>query len=448
MGGSGADTINYSFVVTGTNTTRYASQFADTVNSLLASGTPLTLVNSTGGDAILPDGDAKTFIYDLIPSTVNGAQNVFNIFGPGYVVDSVNGGAVLNLAGHDTVLVAGQNSMTTVSSANAGIVGNNDLIVFVSGNNEYLGDSTKGGGSGDTIVGGAGFDTISTGGGSATVYSGTGDATIYLNDTVFGSSVNQFVWLDDGNAVVFANGANDEVIATASGQTVNGGTNTNSNLTVVLGPTSSNDLVNGGAGTSIVYDSSSGNTVDGGTGGMWFVGGAGISATLNADGGQLAVFGAAGDSINVGSSTGVTTGLTALIAGSGAESLGGAGAVSTLALFGSSDTAASDTLTGGSGNDTLVAGVGNETLTGGAGANVFLLDTATGGGGNITISDFLASSTNTVAFEGYTPSDVASALASGTETNGNFTIILSDNTTVTFTGVTGANELSGHIVTF
>jgi len=448
-GGSGVDTINYSFVVTGTNTTRYTLQFADTVNSLLAGGDPLTLVHSSGADAMLNDRGAQPHIYDLIPSTVNGAPNVFNIFGPGYVVDSVNGGALLNLAGSDTVLVAGQNSETTVNSANAGVDGNNDLVVFVSGNNEYLGDSTAGAGNGDTIVAGSGFDTISTGGGSATVNSGTGDATIYLNDTISGSTINQYVWLDDGHSVVYANGQNDAVIATVGGQTITGGSSTTSELSVVLSGSSAGDLVSGGAGGTAVYDfSAGGNTIDGGTGGMFFVAGGNIADTINGGGGAVVVFGAAGDSITFGNSAGVTTGLTQLIAGAGTESLGGASAVSSLDLIGSSDTAANDTLTGGFGNDTLQAGVGNETLTGGAGTNLFVLNTAVDAGGNITIADFAASATNEIAFGGYSPSDVASALADGTEANGNFTITLSDNTTVTFVGVTGASELTGHIFTF
>jgi hypothetical protein len=443
------DTINYSFVVTGTNTTRYTLQFADTVNSLLAHGTPLTLVQSSGADLLLNDQGASAHIYDLIPNTVNGGSNVWNIFGPGYVIDSVSGAGDLNLAGSDTVLVAGQNSETTVTSANAGINGNNDLIIFVSGSNEYIGDTTSGAGFGDTIEAGSGSDTISTGGGSATVNSGTGDATIYLNDTTAGSSINQYVWLDDGHSVVYANGANDAVIATAAGQTIDGGlANTGSELTVVLLDGSSGDLINGGAGSGIVFDySAGGNTIDGGAGGMFFVGGQNISDTINGGSGAMAIFGNTGDDLTFGNQPGAS-GATELVAGSGSETLDGAGATSNLALFGSTDTAANDVLTGGYGNDTLQAGVGNETLTGGAGSNLFVFNAAADAGGNITVADFGASGTNELAFGGYTPAEVQAALAAGTEANGNFTITLSDNTTITFTGVTGASELSGHIFTF
>ncbi|MEJ0048757.1 MAG: hypothetical protein WDN04_23610 [Rhodospirillales bacterium] len=61
--------------------------------------------------------------------------------------------------------MAGQNSQTTVSIAGAN--GNNDQVIFVSGNNAFFGDTTAGAGNGDSIVARSGFDTISTGGGSA-----------------------------------------------------------------------------------------------------------------------------------------------------------------------------------------------------------------------------------------------------------------------------------------
>jgi Ca2+-binding RTX toxin-like protein len=459
-GGSGSDTINYSFVVTGTNTSRYAVGFANAVNTLLADGNPLTYVQSTGGDArdlgatLVPG--AAVNIYDLIPSTVNGGANVFNIFEAGYVIDTISGNSVVNIGdGGDTVIVAGQNSQATVSAAHAGEHGNNDLIVFVSGDNTYIGDTYSGAGYGDTIVAGSGQDTISTGGGSATVNSGTGDATIFLNDTTTGSTINQYVWLDDGQSVIYANGQNDAVIATASGQTVYGNTSStsgaSSELSVVLAGSSTGDAVHAGAGGVAVYDySAGGNTITGGTGGLVFVGGVNIADTILGGGGQTLIFGNSGENLTFANQVGVTSGLTELVAGAGSETLNGASAASNVALFASTVTGAgaNDVLTGGYGNDTLVAGGGSDTLTGGAGANTFLLDAASDAGGNITIADFGASSTNVLEFGGYTPSEIASALASGTESNGNFSITLSDSTTVTFTGITGASELTGHIVTF
>ncbi|MEJ0048758.1 MAG: hypothetical protein WDN04_23615 [Rhodospirillales bacterium] len=90
-GGSGADTINYSFVVTGINTTRLAVQFADSVNSLLTGGNPLTLLHPFGGAGAQGGDQGGTVqIYDLVPSTVDGVSNVYSVFAPGFIVDTIS----------------------------------------------------------------------------------------------------------------------------------------------------------------------------------------------------------------------------------------------------------------------------------------------------------------------------------------------------------------------
>jgi Ca2+-binding RTX toxin-like protein len=453
-GGSGADTINFAFTVTGTNTTRYTERFATFVNNRLAGGDPLILATPIEGAHAGGLPPANVPIYELVPSTVVGGSNSYGLSTNGYVIDTISGAATLSLNGDDTVLVAGINAASVI-----GELGNDNRVIFVSGDNVFNGDMAAG--AGDTIVGGSGDDTIYTGGGSATVNSGTGHATIYLQDTAVGSTINDSVWLDDGQSIVYANGANDAVIATVGGQTISGALNTatSSNLTVVLTASSNvstnvngdtvtaNNLVIGGVGSTLVYDGSSGNTVDGGAGGLYFIGASSITAALNGGGGNIVAFGADGDTITFGNTTGTTTGLTELIAGTGNETLDGGSATTGIALYGTADSTGSDLLTGGAGNDTIQAGVGSETLTGGAGDNLFLFNSATDGG-TITIADFLASSGNNVAFSGYSPSDIQSALQSGTESDGNYTVTLSDNTSITFDNVTGYSELNGHIITF
>lgn len=454
QGGSGSDTINFAFTVTGTNTTRYTQEFATFVNNLLAGGDPLIPTGPGLDPHVSGQQPANIPIYELTPSTVSGGAASYIVNSNAYVIDSISGGTTLGLNGSDTVLVAGINSAAIINE-----VGNDNKIIFVTGNNVFNGSST--GGAGDTIVAGSGDDTIYTGGGSTTVNSGTGHATIYLQDTAVGATINDSVWLDDGQSVVYANGANDAVIATVGGQTITGAQNTvtSSNLTVVLTATSNvttdvngvssaaYNLVVGGAGSTLVYDGSSGNTVDGGSGGLFFIGASSISADLNGGGGNFVAFGADGDTITFGNTSGTTTGLTELIAGTGNETLDGGSASTAVALFGTSDTAGTDLLVGGSGDDTLQAGVGSETLTGGAGDNLFLFNASTDGG-TITITDFLGSSGNNIAFSGYSPSDIQTALQSGTEADGNYTVTLSDNTSITFDNVTGYSDLNGHIITF
>jgi Ca2+-binding RTX toxin-like protein len=453
-GGQGSDTINFAFTVTGTNTTRYANTFSTFVNNLLADGDPLIPTSPPLG-ASVPGGVPAVPLYMLTPSTVSGGTNAYVIDTAGYIIDSIGGAVTVGATGNDTILVAAINAATTFNEATGA---NSDKVIFVDGNNTFNGDTTTGGADsvGDTIVAGSGFDTIRTGAGFATVNSGTGDATIYLNDTAVGGVVSDHVWLDDGHSVVYANGSNDAVIATTAGQTIDGSMNTaaTSFLTVVLQPntdltTNGNDLVTAGAGGTEVFNENSNNTINGGSGALFVINGSDVSTTVNGGGGATNVFGAAGDTITFGNVSGITTGLTALIAGSGDETLNGAAATSNLAFYGSADSTGSALMVGGAGNDTLQAGVGNETLTGGAGDNLFVFNAAADAGGTLTISDFGASANNILAFTGYNPADILNAINSGTEDqSGNFVVTLSDNTQITFTGVTSASQLDGHIVNF
>jgi Ca2+-binding RTX toxin-like protein len=151
-----------------------------------------------------------------------------------------------------------------------------------------------------------------------------------------------------------------------------------------------------------------------------------------------------------------TAAATTFVAGTGNETLNGALAQNGLSIYGSnvSDSVASaaisDSLLGGSGNDTLVSGAGYETLAGGGGHNLFVIDATTDGvGGHITIADFTTGTDNMLAFANYSQTDIQDALngamtvtGAGGETD--TVITLSDNTQVTFIGVT---SLTGHVIT-
>jgi len=100
---------------------------------------------------------------------------------------------------------------------------------------------------------------------------------------------------------------------------------------------------------------------------------------------------------------------------------------------------------GGSGNDTLVAGAASSTMTGGAGNNdfVFFRD-HTAAAGNINIvTDF--NSNDVVLLQGYGSGQAATALASAVTSSGSTTLTLSDNTKITFVGLSGTGELINHI---
>jgi Ca2+-binding RTX toxin-like protein len=450
-GGSGNGAINISFTATGST---YALSYVDTlvgaIQTILNNGGNTDTVGPTGGNAFFPGtDDGSTPIYQLVPDTQTVGEQTYNITTAGYVIDTIGGAVVVNTdsAGGDSILVVGNSEATTVNAA-----GSDNLIVFIDGNNMYNGSATS---SDDTVVGGSGNDTINTGAGATTVNAGTGYDSITLNDNGVGA-YNDAVYLDTGRDVVIADGTGDLVVATTEYVTVMGGSGETSmsNLTVNLlansdGTASGYDQITGGAGYLTVTDSSSDNTISGGAGGLTFIGGMNITATIDTGNSTALIFGNSGDNLTVGTVAGDTGGAL-FAAGAGNETLNGAAATGNLARYGASQangSGANDVLIGGAGNDTLVAGAGAESLTGGAGSNTFLIDAYGAENSNITITDFAGN--DSVAFGHYSAADVATALADGQDIGGNFVVTFSESsTTVTFTGITSASQLDGHIITF
>jgi Ca2+-binding RTX toxin-like protein len=99
----------------------------------------------------------------------------------------------------------------------------------------------------------------------------------------------------------------------------------------------------------------------------------------------------------------------------------------------------------GSANDTIIAGAGQETIVGGAGSDLmaFVKTVITGTHPSDSISNFTAS--DSVYLYGYGASAAGAATTGAVTSGGNTTITLSDNTKITFVGVSSASALSGHI---
>jgi Ca2+-binding RTX toxin-like protein len=439
-GGTGSDAINFAFTVTGENTTAFAQQFADNVNALIAPGgeQPTTLLPS-GTPGAVPGG-ALPPVYVLDPNGVTNAT--FSVLTAGYVIDTIGGGSTVDLSGSDTVLVEGTNTAADIVGS-----GGNNEVVFVNGNNTYDGSGDSVGN--DTVVAGSGFDTITTGTGSTTVYSGTGQSVFTLNDTAVGG-VNDIAYLNDGQSTVYANGVSDQVWATVGHETIiDGSTIAGSTLGVVLGSFGSDGAnlvsVTGGA-TTTVFNNTGNDTIDAGSGTLNVYDAGGTVTYVNTGSGNTIVFGAANTVVVLGSQG--AGGTATYIASGGNETLSGGLATANLTLFGATVAGSSNDMSGGSGNDTLIAGAGADTLNGGTGANEFLLDSTQTDGAKITIGDFWASSSDTLALKGFTAADVNNILNHGTEQNGAYVVTLSNGGTLTFEGVTSGSQLSGHIVSF
>jgi hypothetical protein len=438
------------FTVTGTRTLAYAQLLQSYLDGALNGGSlTLGLGKPANGGTITFAAPVSGQVNDAVVSA-NQAGGVgigdTAIIPDGYqaVFDNVNGVSTVqgNTTGLAGIFEGLGNAATFLDN------GGNNLIVFVDGDNHYIGDTTGAAGN-DTIVAGSGYDTIDTGFGKSTVNSGTGSAVINLHDTASGAGYNAYVWLDDGTNTVNANGVMDAVVANAPGQVIDAGNAAADFTSIVL--LSGDDVVNGNAATVGVFDQASGNSIFGGTGALDFIGGANVAASIVAASGPVYVFGGLGDNIALASVP--DTGFVGFIAGTGNETLNAGYAQSGAIFYGdnTSDSTMSAGITssmvGGIGNDTFVSGAGYETMVGGAGNNMFIIDATTDGvGAHITLADFGASSGNLVGFEGYSEADIQSALAGATTVMGaggetDTMITLSDKTTVTFVGV---SSLTGH----
>jgi Ca2+-binding RTX toxin-like protein len=176
----------------------------------------------------------------------------------------------------------------------------------------------------------------------------------------------------------------------------------------------------GGLGSDTVF-ATAGGYFQGGTGGNnyisdndLFVGGAPVTIVGGGNGDQL---------IAAGSS------FADLSAGSGNETLNAGLSIANDQLHAGPG---KDQLLAGTGNDTLFAGTGHATMTGGLGTDTFTFQQ--GLAGTVTISDFMTG--DTVQLQGYGPNEAQDALANAKISGGSTTLTLSDNTKITFVGVT------------
>ncbi len=426
------------FKVNGTSTINYAVAFQNAVgnDTVQVLSNPQTQVagpnilndifsNTSTNTFALQFGNQHTFVDVGLPTTVTGSSQ-----------------------GGDTVLATGS---TTYDAT-----GPNNQVTFVSGANNYVGGT----GTGDTITGGSGADTINTSTGFSTVFSGAGNGLIVLNDTVgsSGSAPGDLVYLGDGHSTVLADGHFDDVIAATNGQTIFGGTDSTSTLNVVVGDNAtssgpSGDIITAGAGTTNIFDSVGGSSIFGGSGPLTFVGGSPAAGGTMSDSivggsGSSVIFGASGDNISF---AGDTSGSVAtFVAGTGNETLNAANADGRANFFGSNDSSSSATFVGSEtgynyfqtgGNDTTggTATGGSETLFGGNGTNIFGINDG-GTSAHVTIYDFAAGN-DSVNFLGETTAQVQADLNSATSNTFGLTVTLSDQSTVTFVGLSSVSQL-------
>ena len=443
-----ASTIQSSF---GTFVIPYAGSnlngLADIVNTLLtdpntivtpygssvAAGPNVLFIDTLGGGVTAPGGGS--FLVETGSAFVQGSGTNDNVVfgahvstpGASFVADSVGQGQV------------------GVYIDNGG----SNNILFAAGNNTYDGGSASGA---NTIAGGTGHDNIITGAaGSAVVFSGKGGSTINLDDTTAAAAGtwNDLVWSNDGPATVNAAGHADAFASSSDNNVISDGDTTGTgtlSITFAAGSDNNKALLNqtsvaGSTRLDAVFDSGANNLVIGGSAVLDFIAASGIGANIIGGSNTNYIFGNANDTINY--TAVATAGNMVFVSGAaGGDNINASGSNANNYFNGSSDAAAhntNNTLVGGSGTDIFYTAADNETLTGGAGNNFYFIDSIAGSAGaNILITDF-GGGHSKVDFNGYTDAQVAAALAgASTVTIGGseaLKVTLSDNTTVTFVGI-------------
>ncbi|GBR51742.1 hypothetical protein AA106555_0667 [Neokomagataea thailandica NBRC 106555] len=356
------------------------------------------------------------------------------------VVDTLNAAVSIDLTqstASGVSIIAGDWAGVTVNPGSQ-----SGIFVGGVGNNLFAGSQASGNWN---IATGSGNDTINATNGNNTIAGGTGYNLITVGsgtnsvlsegqDTIRGTSGTNTVTLLGGSSLVSL-GANSTIIDGAQDNNVSFGTNsyvtagsassyfsTGSISTVVGGL---NDTISATGNLQVVRGSTNNISV---SGALSFLNGTG-STTITA--GTSTIFGATALNAQL-----VGSGTSLFVGNDGGETVSGASYTGVLHAFAGTG---NDSITGGTGADTLVGGTGNATLTGGTGAaNLFALNKGSAGG-NYTIEDFGSAAGNLMALYQYglqNNNGLQSVLQNATVAGGNTTIQLSDNSKITFVGVT------------
>ena len=235
-------------------------------------------------------------------------------------------------------------------------------------------DSISAGIGNDTLYGQGGNDTISGGDGGDTIYGDDGpySATTDGNDHLDGGAGNDTIYGDGGDDTILGGAGNDSLNGGSGANYIDGGDG-NDSITGDGDPTNTADnlpdVLIGGSGDDYI-SAAYGDTVDGGTG-TDTLGFSGLGATtgITADFSQLTN----GGTLTIGGAT--ISGIEYVdgIGGSNYDDTLVAGATSIangyLYIYGY---AGNDTLTGSSGNDNIDGGDGDDTLIGGPGQDILI----------------------------------------------------------------------------
>jgi Ca2+-binding RTX toxin-like protein len=298
------------------------------------------------------------------------------------VVNTADEAVIFGSGDADESVLSSSGNLSFFATGGSGTVaaggGNNRIVIPGDDDGDW---SINTGNGNDTLLAlGGGDDSIAAGGGRNEIELGSGKSAVQTtgDDTVDASS---------GSETIAAFGTGQDLIFGHNSQLFYVG-NSGTSATVFGGTGS--DTFFGGGGPDLVYGGTGGNNyLFAGTGQATLFGG-GNGDQLYAAGGQAQV----------------------LHAGSGTETL------STKFAFG---------------HDTVFTGTGSYDVTAGQGDDTFVFS-STLGGGSSTITGF-GLGADKIDLQGYDTTEVANALKHQKTDGTSDTIKLSDNTTITFAGI-------------
>lgn len=379
-----------------------AAQIAAAITHGVEDGSIIPVNGGSGAVQVpppLPAGKLGEYVqkHDGLSSMLPGYADVVVTAASATVLGSGDANeAILSSEGHLTFIATGGSGTVVAGGAQHGHShADGDLIIVPGSDGGNWGIYT--GGGNDTVLAlGGGNDTIAAGSGHNSIVLGDG------NDSVQ-STGNDTITTGGGHDTIDATGATRDLVLGGAGDlTFVGGSGS-----VTLFGGAGSDTFMGGSGRAVIYGGQGGNnSLLGGTGrATLFGGGSGDSLYAQGTKGQDLFAGIGNETLSAASSSGRDS----LVAGSGADSL-----------------------IGGSGKDTFVGGTGSATMLGGSGHDVFSFIKSLNGGTDLVVN---FTSVDKIDLQGYGPHAVQNALDSQTFANGSVTITLSDNTRVTFAGL-------------
>jgi len=454
-GGTGTNTYFISPTVPGSGILLQSNGIGDTATVTDPSGGDATVQSSAndftlgsiglvtiyaalqGDDDTVTGGSADTNV------TAAGSHNIVLGGSPGGAMSYVSNGTGDTIAtfGASTVNVSLNGSGSDVGTGDLLLVGSGVANADISGAFETVGGGTVGSATNVTINAiGLATNELVLGylGSLSIVDNGTNDTIAPFgasSSTVSLGGSHNLLFAGSHNLTATVGGAGDTIAGTSGAMTI-----TATSAAVVFENSGALNFIGGAGSSSIVGANGTPTAMTVGAGGVTFWSGTNAVTSVFGGAGATTLLGASGSQVYFSDPTSTDGGLQ-FSAGYGNETLNASGST-TNDFYGAgansvgagSTVFGNDSIVGGSGDDTFTAGGGSDTFTSGAGDNQFVFFASQTDGQHDYITNW--TSNDSLFLLNYSNADSANTLmANSTSDGGSLTITLSDSTQITFTNV-------------